>query len=187
MGYELLVDAPNLSYQESVAEKPDVQKITEIVEQYFGERISVSYGQFIAVSDRCAVSCTMSDILTGRSITRVAECVNGQSENLSVESVYQKAFLKSASAFLGLEIRKIEDKEPLIQDEEVILFGNLKGRSFGEAKDTPQFMHFLEQLSGAGGIHFPDKEREEQMKKFLKLAEELLETEEKKEKEEEAK
>lgn len=65
-------------------------------------------------------------------------------------------------------VSKVEGTEEVIADDEILLFGNCLGMTYGEAKETSKFVNFLKWVNKN-----PDKkyDREEQNVQFAKLKE----------------
>lgn len=65
-------------------------------------------------------------------------------------------------------VSKVERTEEVIADDEILLFGNCLGMTYGEAKETSKFVNFLKWVNKN-----PDKkyDREEQNIQFAKLKE----------------
>ena len=68
------------------------------------------------------------------------------------------------------EPKPVSASSALIADDEVILFGNCRGKKYGEVKDTAIFGAFLKWVK-ASGTTYPDADKNAQMEKFKKMAE----------------
>ena len=142
-----------------------------------------------------AVACTITDTVTGMTITRIGEVADNQP--YPVTRAYQLAQYNAAQKILAL--RKEEETaaqeayssasevpehpqnrtetparqntgSQLIPDDEVLLFGSLHGYAYGKVKDSHQFLHFLGQIQENPQLTFQDKERNDQLKKLQQLA-----------------
>ena len=168
--------------------KGDVKSKTKLchmlVEKVFQDRLSVEVKTAKSQST-FGVFCTVTDTLTGEQITRLGE--SGLTEEYSINSAYEKAFVSAVENFLDIKIVKCNDEDEqkvqceqisdgfgapvvTVPDKTVLLFGNLKGKTYGEVKDTPQFMHFLEQLQNTPDLHFAnDEAKQTQLEALRKL------------------
>lgn len=137
-----------------------------------GERIPIVY-EILAVNDETghyAASCRVGNV------TRVAEIQLKEHDSqlkMPIRAVYDRAFLFAAAEYLQIRHEE-EHEEPPMEDlrpDERLRIGNLKGQKYEDIKDTPQFIHFLEQISSNKEMKFQDPEKMEQWQKLVRLAE----------------
>lgn len=166
-------------------EQKNLQDLRYFVEIQNGDRIHVKYGVPIIADGRCAVCCTLSDIITRREITRVGEVVCSSMQERYIEGAYDRAFERAARAFLKNSFPRIEEKkEPddavqgkiHLPEDMMLLFGGLKGSLVGDVLESPEFGHFLEQLLETEDLEFTDEKRNEQLKLLRSYAQERSST-----------
>ena len=174
---------------EKTFEEFDVAELKDIVENVFDERLIVKYSNPVVLNERCAVTCTIRDRLTDRELTYPAEVICTDPKVHYIQETYEKAFWGAAISFLKVSVEMYDEKpssknrkkETLpgdtsitISDDMMLLFGNMRGRTFKDVKDTPQFAHFLEQLCETRNLSFSDEARNEQLNLLLKYAAERM-------------
>ena len=154
-----------------------------LAEKVYQDRLCVEIATAKS-TNTIGIFCTVEDTLTGEKLTRLGE--SALEEEFPIKSAYEKAFVSAIEDFLDIKISKPKENEQEVQeeqnaeelvaitlsmpDETVLLFGNLKGKTYGEVKDTPQFMHFLEQLQNTPNLHFAnDSAKQTQLEALLKL------------------
>ena len=116
-------------------------------------------------------------------------CYGADCNGCMTQETYEKAFWGAAMSFLKVSVERYDEKPSLknrrketlpgetgiaISDDMVLLFGNMRGRTFKDVKDTPQFAHFLEQLCETRNLSFSDEARNEQLNLLLKYAAERM-------------
>ena len=166
--------------------KSDVRSKTELchtlAEKVFQDRLLITF-QITNTTNTVGVFCTVSDTLTGEQLTRLGE-VPADTES-PIKGAYEKAFVSAVESFLDIRIVKVNEKDAqeaqdvqeentapqsVLPDTAVILFGNLKGKTFGDVKETPQFIHFLEQLQNTPSLRFDnDAAKQEQLEALRKI------------------
>lgn len=177
---------------------PDLNICHRLVEEAYPERLKVRTETAVTASS-AAVICTIKDVLTGESLSRVGEIPLSGSEK-PVSAAYDMAYQRAVTDFLVLKVRlenELPEEEeiregktlqpcaapvlasdspkteegPSLTDDTVLLIGRFKGRTFGDVKALPQFLRFLEQLKSASGkLSFSDAERSEQLKQLEQYA-----------------
>ena len=138
------------------------------------------------IAGRYAVECTIAANLEEQpiEITRVGEVGPKEMVDSPMEEAYERAFQRAANDLLQIKIQKegtfqnaktipkvtqeVHEVQEVLKDDEVILFGNLKGRTVGELKGTEAFAHFLEQVKNTGNMTFSDPKVTEQYQRLLK-------------------
>ena len=130
------------------------------------------------------VECEITDTSTDRSVTRIGELHDPSGKNLHpVTTAYDMAFQQAGSDMLMLMPMPDEGQTPEpeaqpdaeetadgLQDDDILLFGNMKGKPYGELKGTQQFLHFLDQLLHVKGLVFPEEAKNKQLASLLVLA-----------------
>lgn len=138
---------------------PNVTKLREAIES----RFSIRYVPIVLASS-LAIECTIADRKSGRIVTRLVESSLIKDDgNRPISRLYNAALLTTATAFLKL----VPVENSKLEDGEILLFGALKGKKFGDVKGEAEFAHFLEQIKAARGLSFPDEKRQEQLNKLL--------------------
>lgn len=181
MAYSLKTESRNLRY-DTIVNSFDISVLRYIVEEKFENRLRVTYDTPVIADGRCSVACTVKDLLTENEITRPGETRFTDKSDHPVEDAYDRAFSRAAMQILKLKVKEIDESQivktqpllendvSLIADDTLILFGVCKGHKLGEVKDTPQFLHFLDQLVEASELSFPDEARNNQVKLLQKYA-----------------
>lgn len=151
----------------------------QIFEKVFRQRFSVEYKLLYANdnSGHYAAECTVRDTVSHSAATRVGEVKGGESET-PISLAYERAFIAAAKTVL--ELCKKEATNPAdapvaesgaeLPDDEELLFGNMKGKTLGEVKDTPQFAHFLSNLLAYPDLKFGEADKQNQFSMLLKYA-----------------
>lgn len=114
--------------------------------------------------------------VTGNGIIRLTTS-DGNAEkkpapvNVSAESS-ETAIVKEEKVSENIpEISKADmSTDVLIPDSEIILVGNCKGKTYGEAKDTETFRSFLKWVKDSGDRKYYQADKAAQYAKFRKLA-----------------
>jgi len=139
---------------------PKVAPIQNYLEKS-GYRVSF---KSVCALDSMLVECTISDPITGKVITRFSES-DGAARKKPISYLYNSALALASTDFLEL-VPIGGEKIRRISDEDIILFGSQKGKTFGEVKDTPVFEHFLDQLA-VSKLSFDDVNKQAQLEMLL--------------------
>ena len=95
-------------------------------------------------------------------------------EHVIADSEFNSASIKKSTKSNNSETQKQNETdksaESEIKDDTTLLFGNMKGKTYGEVKNTAEFKKFLQWVANRE-ISFPD-ERQEQLIQFKALAKE---------------
>lgn len=187
MAYEIFASGLNLALWTDYGPKqPQISPamIRHIIEKWHNPSFEVRYRMILAdtVARRYAAECTITaNTPTPFETTRVGEVSPEEDVSHPIEEAYNRAFLKAAGDLLKLTVKSVEkspnshenaqEVQEVISDDEVILFGEFRGKKIGEVKGTPGFDHFLDQIRLAGPMQFPiSPEKTEQYRKMLQLA-----------------
>lgn len=142
-------------------------------------RFVIQYTPVCTDIGHAAAECRITDSITGCSVTRVGEVTDDKCP-LPVTKAYKNALYLAARDILMLEATDDtadDEQEEQMDDDELILIGNHRGAKFGDVKEDPQFVHFLGQLLQTRDLRFPDENRQKQLAKLLRYAEEVYDGE----------
>lgn len=168
-----------------VAEENDLKSpelYYKIVETVLRQRFAVSY-KLLYVNDatgHCAVECEIRDTVSKAFATRVGEVKSNEGGAL-IARAYEEAFITAAQAVLGLCVAEQKGENNVfgtgaaeLPEDEELLFGNMRGKTLREVKDTPQFAHFLENLLVHPDLRFAETTKQNQFMMLLRYAREAV-------------
>ena len=176
MAYEIFAAGINqILWTDPGKKEPKVGPIMlrHIIEKWHEPSFDVRYRLLLAdtAAGRYAAECTITaNTPKPFTATRVGEVTPEERSTHPVEEAYDRAFLRAAEDLLKLTVRKVDAVQEVqeLPDDEILLFGNMKGKKFGDVKNTEAFAHFLEQIRTTGELSFAEPEKTEQYRKLLR-------------------
>lgn len=189
--YDIIAQGLNqVLWTEQGKKEPKVSEkmLRHIIEKWHNPAFSVRYRLLLAdtAAGRYAAECTITaHTQTPFETTRVGEVTPDERLSTPIQTVYDRAFFQAANDLLKLSVRErtdgetvqnaeavheVQDDDDEMSDDEVLLFGGLKGKTYGSVKTDPAFQHLLEQIAANGNISFNDTQKAEQYRKLFRLA-----------------